>query len=145
MSENRRQVLEMLANGKITPDEAERLLAALEKEAPSQGDAPTPASGAPRYLRLMVEAERDGDGDTLAKTVNIRVPLQLLRAGVRLASLVPPQARHSIDEALKEKGVAFDLSQLKPENLEELIAQLKDVSIDMGDARRKMKVKIFCE
>ena len=145
MSENRRQVLEMLANGKITPDEAERLIAALEKDAPSSS-APAPAvGGAPRYLRLMVEAERDGDGDTLAKTVNIRVPLQLLRAGVRLASLVPPQARHSIDEALKEKGVAFDLSQLKPENLEELIAQLKDVSIDMGDARRKMKVKIFCE
>ena len=145
MSENRRQVLDMLATGKITPDEAERLIAALEKEAPSMGAAAAPTAGAPRYLRLRVEAERDGDGDTLAKTVNIRVPLQLLRAGVRLASLVPPQARHSIDEALKEKGVAFDLSQLKPENLEEVIAQLKDVSIDMGEARRKVKVKIFCE
>ena len=145
MSENRRQVLDMLAAGKITADEAERLLAALEKETPSVGAAAAPATSAPRYLRLMVEAEKDGDGDTLAKTVNIRVPLQLLRAGVRLASLVPPQARHSIDEALKEKGVAFDLSQLKPENLEELIARLKDVSIDVGDARRKVKVKIFCE
>jgi hypothetical protein len=145
MSENRRQVLDMLATGKITAEEAERLLAALEKEVPANGAAAVPNAIAPRYLRLMVEAERDGEGDTLAKTVNIRVPLQLLRAGVRLASLVPPQARHSIDEALKEKGVAFDLSQLRPENLEEVIAQLNDVSIDMGDARRKVKVKIFCE
>ena len=30
MNENRRQILEMLAAGKITADEAERLLAALE-------------------------------------------------------------------------------------------------------------------
>jgi len=30
MNENRRQILEMLAAGKITADEAERLIAALE-------------------------------------------------------------------------------------------------------------------
>ena len=30
MNENRRQILEMLAGGKITADEAERLLAALD-------------------------------------------------------------------------------------------------------------------
>jgi hypothetical protein len=146
MSEHRRQILEMLSVGKITADEAERLIAALEKDAPS-GGAPVAANGpAPKYLRVMVEQEKDRDGDTLAKTVNIRVPLQLLRAGVRLASLVPPQARHSVDAALKEKGVPFDLSQLKPENIEELIAQLKDVSIDADDAKgRKVKVRVFCE
>jgi len=33
MSENRRQVLEMLSAGKITAEEAERLIAALEKVA----------------------------------------------------------------------------------------------------------------
>ena len=32
MNENRRQILEMLAAGKITADEAERLLAALEPD-----------------------------------------------------------------------------------------------------------------
>src|SRR5580704_10081496 len=87
MSEHRRQILEMLSVGKITADEAERLIAALEKDAPS-GGAPVAANcPAPKYLRVMVEQEKDRDGDTLAKTVNIRVPLQLLRAGVRLASL----------------------------------------------------------
>ena len=32
MNENRRQILEMLAAGKITADEADRLLAALEPD-----------------------------------------------------------------------------------------------------------------
>ena len=35
MSENRRQVLQMLAAGQITADEAERLIAALEKDSPN--------------------------------------------------------------------------------------------------------------
>ena len=37
MNENRRQILEMLATGKITADEAERLLSAIEP-----GSAPAP-------------------------------------------------------------------------------------------------------
>ena len=32
-------------------------------------------------------------------TVNVRVPMQLLRAGVRLASLIPAQAHEQFDEA----------------------------------------------
>ena len=32
MNENRRQILEMLSAGKITADEAERLISAVEKE-----------------------------------------------------------------------------------------------------------------
>ena len=39
MNENRRQILEMLSAGKITADEAERLISAVEKE---------PSTGAPR-------------------------------------------------------------------------------------------------
>jgi len=49
--------------------------------------------------------------------VNIRVPMQLLRAGVRLASLIPAQAHRHLDEALSRHGVPLTLSQIKPENL----------------------------
>ncbi len=38
-------------------------------------------------------------------TVNVRVPMQLLRAGVRLASLIPVQAQEQLDEALSRHGV----------------------------------------
>ena len=43
MNEQRRQILEMLAEGKINAEEAERLLAALDRE----DGAPTPRKGRP--------------------------------------------------------------------------------------------------
>ena len=145
MSENRKQILDMLAAGKITADEAERLIAALER-APN-GDAAGAAVARkplPKYLRVVVEAEDSHGADTMTK-VNIRVPFQLLRAGVKLANFMPPKARMQVNEALREKGVDFDLNQIKPENLDELIEQLQNMVIDIDQDKRRAKVKVFCE
>ncbi len=43
MNEQRRQILQMLAEGKITADEAERLIDALEREQPESPPGPRPA------------------------------------------------------------------------------------------------------
>jgi polyhydroxyalkanoate synthesis regulator phasin len=136
MNENRRQILEMLSAGKITADEAERLISAVEKE-------PEPPSGSsvkakPKYIRVVVDDS--GKGTTKA---NIRVPMQLLRSGVKLAALIPVQARDHVNSALHEHGIAFDLSQIKPENLEELIDQLDELTVDVDD--KDVKVRVFCE
>ena len=142
MNEHRREILDMLATGKITSDEADRLLAALDK-GQSLGAAPaadTSSKPRPKYLRVLVEAEEDKDGPV---KVNVRVPMQLLRAGVRLASLIPAQARDHVNEALHEKGMVFDLNQIKPENLEELIDQLNDLTVDVDQGSNK--VRVFCE
>jgi hypothetical protein len=145
MSENRRRILEMLSSGKITLDEAERLMAALEKEpqatASGNGTPSEPPKPKWKYLRVLVEAQ-DNHAATPTK-VNIRVPMQLLRAGVKLSSLIPPQARERANEALREHGVALDLNQIKPENLEELIEQLNDLTVDVDEDRAK--VRVFCE
>jgi hypothetical protein len=139
MNENRRQVLEMLAAGKVTADEAERLIAALEKEqAPSpamNGSEPRPK---PKFLRVLVE---DIKGESTK--VNIRVPMQLLRAGVRLAALIPDHARNQLNLHLLEKGLAVDLGNIKPENLEELVDQLSELTVDVDD--KDAKVRVFCE
>jgi hypothetical protein len=142
MNEHRREILDMLATGKITSDEADRLLAALDK-GQSLGAAPAAETGSkPRskYLRVLVEAEEEKDGPV---KVNVRVPMQLLRAGVRLASLIPAQARDRVNEALREKGMVFDLNQIKPENLEELVDQLNDLTVDVDGGNAK--VRVFCE
>ena len=147
MNENRRQILQMLAEGKITTDEAERLLAATDK-APASAAAAASDEAAPRranrpkYLRVMVDTEEGRAGDKPTK-VNIRVPMQLLRAGVRLSSLIPEQARDKVNAAMHKQGVAFDLSQLKPENIEDMIEQLGDLTVDVD--QEKTKVHIFCE
>lgn len=145
MRENRRQILDMLSEGKITADEAERLLAALESESPAAvGEIVPQKRPTPRYLRVLVEADENGSGDKVTK-VNIRVPLQLLRAGVKLANLIPREARDHVNAAMRDKGMGFDLDKLKPEDLEELIEQLNDMTIDVDQAPNKVKVRVFCE
>jgi polyhydroxyalkanoate synthesis regulator phasin len=139
MNENRKRILEMLAAGKINADEAERLLAALEKEpSAAAGDESEAHSKAwPKYMRVVIESEEG------PAKVNVRVPFQLLRAGVKLTSIIPPHARVKLDDALHKEGIDLDLSELKPEKLEELIYQLKDLTVDIDD--KKSKVRIFCE
>jgi hypothetical protein len=155
MSEGRRQILEMLAAGKITAEEAERLIAAMERPGNGAPSAANPASGAdnapakprPRYLRVLVEADESMTGlKQGTTTVNVRVPMQLLRAGVRLAALIPQQAHNQLDEAFSKHGVPITLSQIKPENLEELIDHLEDLTVDVdGKDGNAVKVKVFCE
>jgi SHOCT-like domain len=143
MNEQRRQVLEMLAEGKITTDEAERLIDALERDQPESppGAAPRPKPR-PKYLRVVVNSEDDSGGDGPSR-VNIRVPLQLLRAGVRLTSLIPPQALTRVNAELNKSGVPIDLTQLKPQHIEELIEHLDDLTVDVDQP--DAKVQVFCE
>jgi hypothetical protein len=152
MSEHRRQILQMLAEGKITADEAERLIAAAEQPSTPGSSTSEGSSGnknSPKYLRVQVDSEDAGstehaEGPT---RVNVRVPMKLLRAGVRLAGLIPPEALNKANDALHKKGIPFDLSQIKPENLEDLVEQLSDLSVDVDqrDEQTKVKVKVFCE
>jgi antitoxin component of RelBE/YafQ-DinJ toxin-antitoxin module len=147
MSEHRRQILQMLAEGKISADEAERLIAAFDAPATSASEATASAGKArAKYLRVQVDSEDDGGHDGPTK-VNVRVPMQLLRAGVKLAGLIPSQALHRANDAIHQQGIPFDLTQIKPENLEELVEQLSDLSVDVDqkDATTKVKVRVFCE
>ena len=158
MNENRRQILEMLAAGKITADEAERLLAAVESGtsgtsaefagggAATNGAKASAVKTRAKYLRVLVEADESMSGLKGGTTVNVRVPLQFLRAGVRLAALIPVQAHNQLDEAFIKHGVPLTLSQIKPENLEELIDHLDDLTVDVqGNDGKAVKVKVFCE
>ena len=141
MSENRRQILDMLAQGKINADEAERLLTALEREPVSAGSgAEARRSDKIKYLRVVVDAQDDYDGPT---KVNVRVPMQLLRAGVKLTSIIPPRARTEVNEALRKEGIDVDIGKLTPENLEDIVEQLRDLQVDVD--HDKAKVRIFCE
>jgi Asp-tRNA(Asn)/Glu-tRNA(Gln) amidotransferase B subunit len=145
MNEQRRQILEMLSEGKITADEAERLIAALEQEQPEPASAPAGEQrpkNRPKYLRVVVSMTDNFGKDGPGK-VNIRVPVQLLRAGVRLTSLIPPHAVNRVNEELRKSGVPIDLNQLKPQHIEDLIEQLDDIHIDVDQP--EAKVQVFCE
>jgi len=140
----RTRILELLAAGKITVDEAERLLMAVREEerAASPPESPTPpgAGGAegtrPRFLKILVD-KKDGD------VVNVRVPLGLLKAGLKLKGLMPASARANVDMAIKEKGMNFSLDDLDGKSLDEIIRVLEETGIDIRDG--KETVRICCE
>lgn len=136
MSTERRQVLEMLAEGKISAEEAEKLLEKLQasrEEGPrgSGIEAKDTPGAAPKFLRVIVNST---EGDE----VNIRVPLALVRTGIRLSTMLPSHA----NEKLAEKGI--DLSQLSGLEGDELVEVLKDLTVDVDSAKGD-KVRIFCE
>jgi hypothetical protein len=140
---DRKQILQMLVEGQITTDEAEQLIAALERDRPVQRST-TVESGTkprPKFLRVLVENTPDhSDGPG---RVNVRIPLQLLRAGVQLTTLIPPQALGQVNEEMHNSGLPIDLSRLKPEHIEDLIEQLDEVTIDVDQPDNK--VRVFCE
>ncbi|HEY8953921.1 MAG TPA: hypothetical protein VIP78_15335 [Candidatus Dormibacteraeota bacterium] len=145
MTEERRQILEMLASGKINADEADRLLGALNgalSVATATTTAPPPKT-TPKYVRVMVDA-KEGKNDKPVH-INIRVPIALLRAGVRLASLIPPRAQERVNEELRKNGMDLDVSQIKPENINELIDQLQDLSIDVDQPSDDVKIRVYTE
>ena len=138
MNDNRRQVLDMLAQGKLTAEEAERLIAALERNA--AGAIMMTETDKVKYLRVLVDKVDPLEGPT---KVNVRVPMQLLRAGVRLTGVIPTRARDEVNAALRKEGIAFDINNVTPQNLEELIEQLRDLSVDVDN--ENTKVRVFCE
>jgi hypothetical protein len=143
MTEERRQILEMLVEGKINAGEADRLLGALGGGTATAAATAVQARPLPKFIRVMVDA-KEGNKDKPVH-VNIRVPIALLRAGVRLASLVPAVAQDRVNEELRKNGVDFDIRNIKPENINEVIDQLQDLSVDIDHEEDDVKVRIFCE
>ena len=142
MTEERRQILEMLAAGKINADEADRLLGALQGEQPAATPTTTQTKPVPKYLRVMIDANEKDEGPV---HINVRVPIMLLRAGVRLASVIPTSAQARVNEELHKNGMNFDISQIKPENLNEIIDHLTEFSVDIDQKQDDVKIKIFAE
>jgi len=147
MDENKKKILEMLAENKISTDEAYRLLSALgTKGSTSEGTAKsgTAAKMKSKYLRVCILSGPEHEHGDKADRVNVRVPMTLIRAGMKFTSLLPPEARDKVTGALREKGIDFDMRNLKPEDMDELIEALSELEVDVvsGDGDT---VKVYVE
>jgi Asp-tRNA(Asn)/Glu-tRNA(Gln) amidotransferase B subunit len=147
LTEERRRILNLVADGKLTAEQADKLLEALSSQ-PAQltpsntSDAANLAVSDPKYLRVLVEGYDDEHPGT--GKVNVRVPFTLIRAGMRLAALLPATVHEPINRALRDNGVDIDISKIKPENLEDLVTHLRELAVDVDGARGE-KVRVFCE
>ena len=139
MSAERKKVRELLATGKITTEEAEKLLnkldtlAGAESERPAVSSEAKPSDSKPlRYLR--VEVEKPGSSDN----VNVRIPLSFIRASAVLHVLLP----QNVQDKLSANGVDLgSLSRLKGQELENV---LKELNVQVDESGGK-KVRVFCE
>jgi hypothetical protein len=143
MSEDRSRILNLLAGGKITPDEAERLLDALEA-----GTGTTPAgpeitgdpgpllAALPKYLYVKVLAV---NGDN----VDVKIPIALVRSGLKLTSLIPPQAMDQINDQMSQHGMSVDFNNFKPEDIDELIGALREMEVNVN-AKNGDTVRVYC-
>ena len=146
MTENKKKILEMLAQNKISADDAYRLLNAIDSGDSGQGSstrAETAVKEKAKYLRVTVLPDPENDSGNVDR-VNVRVPMSLIRAGIKLTSLIPPEARDKVNGALREKGIDFDVRNVKPEDLEELIEALSDLEVDVVSSKGE-KVRVFVE
>lgn len=136
MSRERAKILQMVADGTITPEEAEELMSRIDPArtavavAEPSRERSGPGDGPIKYLRVVI----DGGDDR----VNVRVPIALVRTGIRLTTLMPKDA----SEHLREHGV--DLGRFSSLDGEELIEALRElwVEIDGDDGTR---IRVFCE
>jgi hypothetical protein len=138
MSEETRKILEMLREGKLSVEEADRLLETVSGES-SAAEAAKPPRSDRRYLRVQVEPSPDSPQQD---RVNIRVPMKLIRAGIKLAAFLPGNAKAQVSDALKEKGIDADLSKLTAEDIEELVTNLDDLTVNVEG---KETVRIYAE
>ncbi len=155
MSENQNRILQLLAEGKISVEEASRLLSLVSEEHKpgGVGTAETKETKPmPKYLYIKVEPKsgcpHNVDHEVCNSTkkherVNIRIPMELMRAGIKLKALIPPNVADDINKSMREKGISFDIRDLKDEYLEGLIMALTqtEINVDTDEA----EVRIYAE
>jgi SHOCT-like protein len=132
MNEETRKVLEMLSSGKITVQEAEQLLQAVAAPVSDEKKAE------PKYFRILVnKPAREGQK---AENVNIKVPMTVVRGGLRLTSVFPGlMGKKKIQ---LDNGTELDLSKIHYADLEAMIKDIGELTVDVdGDAQ----VRIRCE
>jgi hypothetical protein len=126
------KILEMLAEGKISADEASALLEKVNSsESTEISTSDNIGTGLPRYLRVVVDS---ADGDK----VNVKVPLSLIRTGIKLSALMPAEAA----EAVKDQGI--DLSMLRDLPTDDLIEALRELEVNVDSANGDT-VRVFTE
>jgi len=149
MSEEIKRVLDMLEKGKISAPEAEKLISALKGAGaeplenlainiPPPPPPPMPGFGRPgargKYLKIEV---RNGE-----ETVDVRVPLDLIRAGMKLTSLVPAHVMEDVTNQLRDKGIELDLNNIKKDTAEALISALSDLKLDVKDGEESVRLYV---
>jgi hypothetical protein len=111
-SEERMKVLKMVQEGKITPEMAAELLKALDSSShkPQSTDnygTSFPGKSSGRFFRVRVT-----DTDTGKTRVNVRLPLGMVNAGIRMGMRFSPEVEGLDTARLAEALAAGETGQI---------------------------------
>ena len=139
---DRRRILDLLAQGKITVDEAEQLLTAMAGASPAAIEGASNASNDPNSARFVrVNVHKAANQWRPEKQVSIRIPVALARSGMKLGAIIQGFGPEGLAEKLRERGI--DLSKLDQAPFEQVLQDMGELSIDVDQG--KTQVRISCE
>ncbi len=129
-NEERMKILQMVADGTLSPEEAARLLDALDSTPPTPEEEKVTTTQSPRWLRIRVTDLR-----TDTQRVNIRVPWLLVKFGLKLGGRV---SLGGTEDKIKSEEVTRALEQAVA------TGEMGKI-IDVQDAEDQQRVEIFLE
>ncbi len=129
-----REILDKLAAGEMSAEEAERRLGGLPEAVEGPADDGEPKS-APKFLRIILE----GVG-AREPMVNLRVPLKIVRAGVELGAMLPERTKEKMSEKLRAKGIFVDPFELAATDMDTFIETLSGLEIEAEGRRATLRV-----
>ncbi|RKX66025.1 hypothetical protein DRP44_05020 [candidate division TA06 bacterium] len=134
-----KRILEMVKEGKLSPDEGSRLINALNEKDEQSNNHQKKS----RWLKIVVKSK---ENSPKKENVNIRIPLNIMKTALKLGGkfnfAIPEEAKLKMEE----KGI--DINELMgPEGLTNLIGELGSSEpytlVDVDDEDET--VKIFIE
>lgn len=107
-SEERMRILNLLQEGKITAEEASRLLSALSQSGKTGGSArPAPSGRVPRQLRVRIT-----DLTNDRTKVNVTIPMGLVNMGLKMGARFIPNGVDVDVEEIKDAIAAGQMGKL---------------------------------
>jgi hypothetical protein len=145
-TDDTRRVLDMLSQGKITVDEADRLLKAVGTERPAEAD--TAADGRPRARWFRINIHKPAKDQAHApKDVNIRVPIAVVKGGMRLGAIIATFAGEKAAQRMKDRGLDLDLSTINGDlsrmngaEFATFLKSLDDMNIEIDDGKSQVRI-----
>ena len=140
MSNETLKILEMVQNGKITPEQGAELIAAMDGSQ-NADDAKTQRKPKRKMLRIRVNSVDPAKPDKA--NINLNIPLALAKKAVGLLSLIPRDAKSD----LHEQGIDLDGIDIRAliEMFENGDVPADLVNLDSGDEKKGAKVHIYVD
>lgn len=148
MSEEKRMILEMLNNGDINVDEAERLLSAIPNEDENTAVVTSNRVGVhPKKLKVTVT-----DNYTGKTNIDMRIPFSLIKAGLKIGKAsIALGAKYDNNQNSETQQI---LELLRDVDIDEILGSLDDgditlpytmVDIDSNEDGKSQHIEIIME